>query len=81
MEVYKAMKSQWNVVHDCDTEEGKPTCCAKRIDHPTYGQFVWISEYSDNQFAVEVIPITETKVLAICKSLSSAKRWVTTNIG
>ena len=75
------MESAWNVVHDCDTEAGSPTCWAKRIDHPVYGQFVWISQYSDEQFAVEVIPITDIKVLATCKSLSSAKRWVTANIG
>lgn len=75
------MESTWSVVHDCDTEEGKPTCWAKRIDHPTYGRFVWISQYSDGEYAVEAIPINDIKVLAICKSLSSAKRWVTTNIG
>lgn len=80
MEV-KAMESTWNVVHDCDTEAGSPTCWAKRIDHPVYGQFIWISQYSDEQFAVEAIPQNDVKVLATCKSLPSAKRWVTANIG
>lgn len=75
------MKNTWNVVHDCDTEEGTPTCWAKKIDHPIYGPFIWISQYSDSEFAVEVIPVSDVKVLAICKSLPSAKRWVTTNIG
>ena len=75
------MESTWNVVHDCDSEDGSPTCWAKLIDHPTYGKFVWISQYDDRQYAVEVIPVTDVKVLAVCKSLSGAKRWVTTNIG
>ena len=69
------MESTWNVVHDCDSEDGSPTCWAKRIDHPTYGKFVWISQYDDRQYAVEVIPVTDVKVLAVCKSLSGAKRW------
>ena len=53
------MESTWNVVHDCDTEDGSPTCWAKRTSHPTYGQFVWISQYSDGEYAVEVIPVND----------------------
>lgn len=75
------MKNIWNVVHDCDTEEGTPTCWAKKIDHPRYGPFIWISQYSDDKYVVEAIPVSDVKMLATCKSLSSAKRWVTTNIG
>lgn len=75
------MESTWNVVHDCDTEDGSPTCWAKRTSHPTYGQFVWISQYSDGEYAVEVILVNDIKVLVTCKSLSGAKRWVTINIG
>ncbi len=26
------MESTWNVVHDCDSEDGSPTCWAKRIE-------------------------------------------------
>ena len=44
------MEHTWNVVHGCDTEEGKPSRWAKRIDHPTYGKFVWISQYNYEQF-------------------------------
>lgn len=75
------MENTWNVVHDCDSEDGSPTCWTKRIDHPTYGKFVWISQYSDEEYAIEVIPVNNIKVLTVCKSLSSAKRWVTKNIG
>lgn len=74
------MESTWNVVHDCDMEDGTPTCWAKRIDHPVYGQFIWISQHSDDKYAVEAIPASDVKVLAICKSLPSAKRWVTANM-
>ena len=75
------MESSWNGVHVCDAEEGTPTCWAKKIDHPIYGQFIWISRYSDDKLAVEAIPVNDIKVLATCKSLPSAKRWVTANIG
>lgn len=75
------MESTWNVVHECDTKDNRPAYWTKRIDHPIYGQFVWIGQYSDSEFAVEAIPINDIKVLATCKSLSSAKRCVTANIG
>ena len=75
------MNSIWHVVHECDTEDGSPSCWTKRINHPVYGMFIWISQQSDGQYAIEVIPVADIKVLATCESLSGAKRWVKINIG
>ena len=31
------MEKTWNVVHDCDTEEGTPTCWQKGLTTPSMG--------------------------------------------
>lgn len=74
------MKDEWEIVHDCDEDNGDPTCWAKEINHSKYGKYVWISQISDTAYDVEVIPEQELKVLATCKSLASAKRWVSMNL-
>ena len=75
------MKNKWDIIHDCDDDDGQPTCWAKEVNHRKYGKYVWISKESDTEYAVDVIPDTETRTLIICKSLTSAKRWVAINIG
>ena len=80
------MKRKWNVVHECDTENGNATQWSLEMNHEKYGKYVWISGVLDNdgetiiQYDVEVIPYDDVKVLAECKSLASAKRWVTMNL-
>lgn len=75
------MKSKWDIIHDCDDDEGQPTCWAKEVNHYRYGRYVWISKQGDTEYAVKVIPDTDTKTLMTCKSLASAKRWVAIHIG
>ena len=72
------MKRTWNVVHECDGEDGNPTQWSTEINHPKYGRFCWINDIG-NGFNVEVDygGIIE---LAKCKSLASAKRWVAMNL-
>ena len=72
------MKIKWEIVHDCDTEEGEPTCWSSEINHSEYGKYVWITE-NDNRYSVEV-DYGEITELVNCKSLASAKRWVSTNL-
>lgn len=78
------MKLKWEVIHECDDENGNPTEWAAEINHPKYGQFCWIDDMSDNeetQFSVFVDNGTiEMKELMRCKSLTSAKRWVARNL-
>ena len=66
----------WDIVHDCDGENGEPTCWAKEINHTKYGRFAWISENADGNFDV----IAGMGTLVTCKSLTSAKRWVSMNL-
>ena len=68
----------WMVIHECDDEE-KPTQWAAEIYHPEYGKWCWISDTGDH-FIVEVEDCGGFLELAKCKSLPSAKRWVTINL-
>ncbi len=72
--------NKWQIVHDCDDENGVPTCWAKAINHLDYGRFVWITEESDGKFNVEINQDEDFRTLVTCKSLTSAKRWVSMNL-
>jgi len=73
------MKNTCNIAHDCDRENGEPTCWAREINHPKYGKFVWITENENGLYDVEV-DRGEFITLVTCKTLTSAKRWVSTNL-
>lgn len=62
----------WKVVHDADDENSTMWSC--EINHKKYGRFCWIID-NGNHFSVE-IERGGFVVLAQCKSLISAKRWV-----
>lgn len=64
-------KRQWNVVHDCDGEDGTPSVWSLKIADK---QYYWIDAAPDNTF--NVIDTDGKTVLKNCRSLRSAKRWV-----
>ena len=79
---------KWEIIHDSDTESGKPTCWALEINHEKYGKYVWITgavardEETIEYYVVEVgeyygVKLDDFKELVKCKTLTSAKRWVT----
>ena len=70
----KMSKLTWNIVHECDDEEGNPVQWATEINHPKYGKYCWINDMGD-YFGVEVDYGGFTELFK-CKSLISAKRWV-----
>ena len=74
-------KLNWNIVHECDDEDGNPNQWYSEINHPKYGKYCWISDMGD-YFGVEVDygGFTEFTELVECKSLISAKRWVATQL-
>ena len=81
------MKREWQIVPEGNTEIGdKPTCWSLEINSERYGKYVWITGMLDHDeetilyYNVEVIPSGDVRVLAECKSLASAKRWVTMNL-
>ena len=74
------MKNKWNIVHDCDSENGEPTSWAKEINHSKYGKFVWVTENENGLYDVEVDSRDGFTTLITCKTVISAKRWVSMNI-
>ena len=46
-------KLNWNIVHECDDENGNPAQWASEINHPKYGKNCWINDMGD-YFGVEV---------------------------
>ena len=70
------MKREWNIVHDCDLEDGTPTEWSLKVAD---GKFYWIAEVSDGTFDV-IDHDAQTIIKEDCKTLASAKRWVTMNL-
>lgn len=66
-----SMKRKWNIVHDCDCEDGSPTQWALKVGET---DFYWIDLLQDNTY--DVVNPSGT-VMVNCKSLKSAKAWVT----
>lgn len=56
--------------------ESKPFQKKECDDHPKYGRYVWIELTYNNTYDV----VANDTVLKNCKSLASAKRWVSTNL-
>lgn len=69
------MKREWNVVHDCDLEDGTPTEWSIKVAED---KFFWIDEVSDGTY--DVIDCDAHTVLANRKTLVAAKRWVAMNL-
>ena len=70
--------SKWEIIHECDTEEGEPTQWVREIDHPIYGKYCWINDMAD-YFGIEV-DYGDFVEIKQCKSLPGAKRWVSMNL-
>lgn len=70
----------WEILIDCNDEDGAPTCWVKEINHCYYGKFAWITKNHDGKFDVEINKCGDYHVLKTCKSLSNAQRWVTKNL-
>ena len=83
------MKNKWEIIHESDTDSGKPTSWALEINHEKYGKYVWITgvlDYDEEtiiQYEVEICygnKGNDFRTLKVCKSLASAKRWVSMNL-
>ncbi len=66
---------KWKIVHESDDENGNPTLWAAEINHPKHGKFCWISD-TGKGYRVEVQHGDDFVELVLCKSLASARRWV-----
>lgn len=52
---------KWNIVHECDDDNGNPTQWAAEINHPDYGRFVWIDDEGGEFVAGSDYDIAETE--------------------
>lgn len=68
------MKMQWDIIHECDDDDGNPTQWALKINHPEYGKYCWVSNMG-GYYSVEV-NVGGFIELVRCKTLASAKKWV-----
>lgn len=75
-------KIKWEVLEECNDEySGEPSCWCAEINHWYHGRFCWISYFGEPKgYAVEVKGFDGIIELVRCKSLSSAKRWVTMHL-
>ena len=69
------MRVKWEIVHDCDDENGNPTCWAKKFDGHTW----WIILCNDGLYACETYVCGKFITHQYCKTLVSAKRWIAIN--
>lgn len=72
--------SKWKTVQEANDDNENPTMWSKEINHPKYGKFVWIVLDCNKCFNVEVDCDNEFRILVQCKSLASAKRWVSMHL-
>ena len=73
------MKLKWEPIWECDDDDENHTAWSAEINHTTYGKYVWIT-LAENGYAVEVLTENDYIALVTCKSLASAKRWVSMNL-
>lgn len=72
---------KWEPLEDANDDDGTHTCWSALINHYKYGRWAYIEGYGENGNEYEIF--TEhypDHPIMVCKSLASAKRWVTQNI-
>ncbi|WP_443713183.1 hypothetical protein [Ruminococcus sp.] len=69
------MKNKWEVLHDCDDDNGNPTTYFLKVGE---NMFYWLVLVDNGMF--DVIDCDCYTVLMTCKNLASAKRWVAINL-
>lgn len=63
---------KYEIIHECDLEDGNPTCWDTRTPD---GSTWWIDLLPDGRYGV-TNKKDEWEPLVYCKSLSSAKHWI-----
>lgn len=72
----------WDIIHESDDENGKPSLWATEIDHKDYGRFAWIVKYDDNTYSVEVENKQKNGYDKLFESntLYKAQKWASENL-
>lgn len=66
---------KWEVIHECSTDDGNPTCWAKEINSAEYGDYIWITEYPKG-YVVEYHEESSYIELITFRTLKDAQEWV-----
>lgn len=69
------MLIDWNIVHECDDENGEPTQWAAKVGKNK--KIVYIEKTYQNKYGVSDTADVTVPYLVECKSYESARRWVT----
>ena len=72
----------WHPVLECDDEDN-PYVWAAEINSKKFWKYVWINNTDDDVYEITTSRYganLDSEPLKICKSLASAKRWVSINI-
>lgn len=69
------MKNKWEVLHDCDDDNGNPSVYFLKVGENKY---YFLELLHDGM--VDVIDCDCHTVLMTCRNLVSAKRWVSINL-
>jgi len=65
----------YEIVHDCDDDDGTPTCYSAE---DAYGRYWWI-DVDSTGFTCTTKLEGALSARQTCKTLTSAKRWITEN--
>lgn len=67
---------KWNIVHECDDDNGEPTQWACKLED---GQFVWTDKIGERAYGI-TNKASGDNYLYVAGSLQGAKRWVNKNL-
>jgi hypothetical protein len=66
---------KWEVVHECDEDDGSSTQWAAEIHSSKYGKYAWIDLLPNGDYLIS--SSKQDKIKVISRSLQRAKAWVT----
>lgn len=66
------MNIEYEIVHECDQEDGTPTCWATKYGN----QFWWIEIRPDGYYMCVTTIYGEQSDIRPCKSFGEAERWI-----
>lgn len=65
---------EWEVVHECDEEDGNPTQWVAEIHSKRYGKYAWIDLLPNGDYLISAS--RQDKIKVIARHLPKAKAWV-----
>lgn len=74
---------EWNVVHECDNDDGTPQVWSAQVDSPIYGKYIYIEKVYEHSYDITYTVGEKSRRLNSDStdfySLADAKNWVEDN--